>query len=550
MAARQRSVRRPGILRRGRVTGGAAHVTGRPHGGLPSPRAGAVHAPAHRGGHHVGRDDGRRGAAEPAGADRDDGPGEGRRRRQPRDPGRRRLLSAARRHPGLRPGRAAVHLPADGDPGPQDARARVQQGGRPAGPVQPAGSAVQAGDRRAPAGWRERLPDRRVPGRPLLREARHAGLQRAAEHRHDVADRVWGMHPGDADVNARFDGSGRPAPLNGYLTPDEHGNFGFVPSANEEVGFTPKPSPPCSPCGDDVGFRVRHLDSRSLAPAAHDGELFRTGTRRERHRRGRAADRGDGRGAGGRRLHTPVREQPPACGAGVPRSAQRRRPPRGHDRAARPGPADGRDAQRLQPDRPEVRRPGRRGPHVRAGRLEGRRRGSGSRDRRRRRRGARGPVDARPAAARPPVPDAAARVRCGARVPARQDARAAHEHVAADQGLPEAGRRPPRRRSGRDRGAELAAEPGRGGEEGARSRSTGGVRGAAVQEGPLGRARRPARENSRTATTPRPPGSPRGSSSPGSASSRPRSSGSATSATTSTTSPARSPTRRCCRTTP
>jgi hypothetical protein len=88
---------------------------------------------------------------------------------------------------------------------------------------------------------------------------------------------VPGMARGDADVNILPNGlQGR---MTGYLTHDQHGNFGFVSSAHEEFSFTPKPSDPCTACDDNVGFRIRHLDSRTLAAAAHDGEIFRTGTR-------------------------------------------------------------------------------------------------------------------------------------------------------------------------------------------------------------------------------------------------------------------------------
>jgi hypothetical protein len=94
------------------------------------------------------------------------------------------------------------------------------------------------------------------------------------------------MARGDADVNVVGEHSGRLAPMKGYLTPDQYGNFGFVASERKPFSFAPKPSDQCTPagnggqpCDDRVGFRVRYLDSRTGAPAAHDGEVYSTNGR-------------------------------------------------------------------------------------------------------------------------------------------------------------------------------------------------------------------------------------------------------------------------------
>jgi hypothetical protein len=88
------------------------------------------------------------------------------------------------------------------------------------------------------------------------------------------------MDPGDADVNVV--NPGRLGSMKGYLTPDQYEWFGFVPSERVPFTFEPELSDPCDPGGRnggqrcEAGFRVRHLDSRTLAPAAHDGEFYKT----------------------------------------------------------------------------------------------------------------------------------------------------------------------------------------------------------------------------------------------------------------------------------
>jgi hypothetical protein len=99
---------------------------------------------------------------------------------------------------------------------------------------------------------------------------------------------VPGMKPGDADINVtttRTGDTNSPShglgSMKGYLTPDQWGNYGFVPGERKTFTFPPRPNAPCASgeCLDRVGFRVRHLDARTLAPAAHDGEIYRTNAR-------------------------------------------------------------------------------------------------------------------------------------------------------------------------------------------------------------------------------------------------------------------------------
>jgi hypothetical protein len=93
---------------------------------------------------------------------------------------------------------------------------------------------------------------------------------------------VPGMDRGDADIytTVRETGVGRvnarrPAPLKGYLTPDQYGEFGFVPKARMPVSFGPKSSAP-PPAPNTAGFRLRHLDPYTLAPAGDDGVFYPT----------------------------------------------------------------------------------------------------------------------------------------------------------------------------------------------------------------------------------------------------------------------------------
>lgn len=84
---------------------------------------------------------------------------------------------------------------------------------------------------------------------------------------------VPGMAPDEAKFN--FIESGKPlAEMNGYLTPDQWGNYGFASSTHVPFDFVPKVVTGGANYG---GFRLRHLDARTGAPAAHDDQVYVTG---------------------------------------------------------------------------------------------------------------------------------------------------------------------------------------------------------------------------------------------------------------------------------
>lgn len=85
---------------------------------------------------------------------------------------------------------------------------------------------------------------------------------------------VPGLPKGTANVNVLTDGDPKvPQPearMNGYLTPDEYGHYGFISSV--EIPFSlpaGKPEPPCNlnsgDCESKVGFRMRVRNSRTGA---------------------------------------------------------------------------------------------------------------------------------------------------------------------------------------------------------------------------------------------------------------------------------------------
>lgn len=86
---------------------------------------------------------------------------------------------------------------------------------------------------------------------------------------------VPGMKPDEAKWN--FTAGGKQlAAMNGYLTPDQWGNYGFASSTRVPFDFGPQEA--CEDCGTEVaGFRLHHLDPRTGAPAAHDGQIYKTG---------------------------------------------------------------------------------------------------------------------------------------------------------------------------------------------------------------------------------------------------------------------------------
>jgi hypothetical protein len=85
--------------------------------------------------------------------------------------------------------------------------------------------------------------------------------------------------PGMAADEAKFNfiESGKPlAGMNGYLTPDQWGNYGFASSTHLPFNFGPKEAAECDDCGNAVGFRLHHFDARTGAPAANNGQIYKT----------------------------------------------------------------------------------------------------------------------------------------------------------------------------------------------------------------------------------------------------------------------------------
>jgi len=91
---------------------------------------------------------------------------------------------------------------------------------------------------------------------------------------------VPGMSRGDADVNV-FGGSKEGGKMVGYLTPDQYGNFGFVPSESQQYALLSREDAQCgtdrAKCEAKAGFFLRELDGRTLAPGPNDKTFFNTG---------------------------------------------------------------------------------------------------------------------------------------------------------------------------------------------------------------------------------------------------------------------------------
>jgi hypothetical protein len=93
---------------------------------------------------------------------------------------------------------------------------------------------------------------------------------------------VPGMARGDADVNVvpdqRFDGR-----MQGYLSPDQYSNYGYVPSQRYAFNYGGKEVDPCTagtapPC-DNVGYRLNVKYSRSFEARPGDNRVYNTGGR-------------------------------------------------------------------------------------------------------------------------------------------------------------------------------------------------------------------------------------------------------------------------------
>ena len=70
---------------------------------------------------------------------------------------------------------------------------------------------------------------------------------------------VPGMPRGDADVNVLDDAefgnkTGEIADMSGYLIPDQHGNYGYVPKLSETFRYSPEPFSPCKEEKECEGF--------------------------------------------------------------------------------------------------------------------------------------------------------------------------------------------------------------------------------------------------------------------------------------------------------
>lgn len=92
---------------------------------------------------------------------------------------------------------------------------------------------------------------------------------------------VPGLNRGDADVDILPGGSKEDAKMVGYLTPDQFGNFGFVPSAGRQYVLLSQEDSQCgtdkAQCEAKAGFFLRDLDKRTLAPGPNDKTFFNTG---------------------------------------------------------------------------------------------------------------------------------------------------------------------------------------------------------------------------------------------------------------------------------
>lgn len=96
---------------------------------------------------------------------------------------------------------------------------------------------------------------------------------------------VPGLDRGYADVNVLRQEEQQRGPLVGYLLRDQHGSWGYAPSAKEAFAYEPKPKPACTDaaatCLSRVGFRVTFQNARTLAPESGAVTFFNTGSANE-----------------------------------------------------------------------------------------------------------------------------------------------------------------------------------------------------------------------------------------------------------------------------
>jgi Interleukin-like EMT inducer len=83
---------------------------------------------------------------------------------------------------------------------------------------------------------------------------------------------VHGWKPGQADqVVDRSDPS---FGLRGYLTPDQHREYGFVPSERSQLSFAPKPLDPCQASCDRDGYLIHAYDPYTMRPDPWPDDKF------------------------------------------------------------------------------------------------------------------------------------------------------------------------------------------------------------------------------------------------------------------------------------
>jgi hypothetical protein len=90
---------------------------------------------------------------------------------------------------------------------------------------------------------------------------------------------VPGWPRGTADVNV-LPVDSEPARMVGYLTPDQHGGFGFAASMRRPFSFVPQPpGKACEgggKCQEECGFVVQDFNSRTMAPGSMGERFFST----------------------------------------------------------------------------------------------------------------------------------------------------------------------------------------------------------------------------------------------------------------------------------
>jgi hypothetical protein len=98
---------------------------------------------------------------------------------------------------------------------------------------------------------------------------------------------VPGMPRGDADVNVLNDAefgnkTGELGNLSGYLIPDQHGNYGYVPKLSESFRYSPEPFAPCKEEKECEGFEGYFLQIQNPRSGKTLSEqIYTTGVAKE-----------------------------------------------------------------------------------------------------------------------------------------------------------------------------------------------------------------------------------------------------------------------------